>query len=74
MTYLKPCPFCGCDAYVFAEHRRLGHGDNPLVLQVRCVNCTARTESSIMEFTGRQADIERKAWECAVERWNRRVE
>lgn len=74
MIDLKPCPFCGGAPALRMERETAGHGDVMSVAMVSCANCFASTRAADRMFMGRQEEIERKAVECAVERWNRRTE
>ena len=57
---IKPCPFCGGDAYVV----RYSNDKTMLMSEVRCVRCGVRTGQRLC-WDG---------YEPAVEVWNRRCD
>ena len=63
MIDLKPCPFCGGEAKVFAC-------DNGGIC-VKCMECCCQTQAST-DFCISHAKVE-SAFEKIVSEWNRRV-
>lgn len=68
MTDLKPCPFCGGEAYMETPRfYRL-----PNAYRVRCLDCKAQTysfyttEQEAANAWNKRADIPNKCRECAV--------
>ena len=62
---LKPCPFCGGEAKVYMEHKKIG-----LTLWAECRECGAKTVGYCPKN-----DLEsfERCKELAIEAWNRRV-
>lgn len=61
MTYLKPCPFCGCHADITGGVRGSAN-----IFYVHCTNC-----NSIGEKFGSKWEDEAKI--KAIEAWNKRI-
>ena len=61
MNQLKPCPFCGHEAYIISwlDEASLSH-DMVMHYQVTCIECDAETMSSESE-------------EIAISAWNKRA-
>lgn len=72
LTELKPCPFCGGEAYLEDKHRAFIKGQSTRVAYVRCRRCNARTERFELQKYG-GASHSAEAERLAVEAWNRRV-
>ena len=65
-SVLKPCPFCGGKAVLFAENG----------VQVMCVSCGVRTSSKADKVFQKGISQERIATDSVdrvIEEWNRRV-
>lgn len=71
-TNLKPCPFCGGEAYLETNHRAFIKGETTKVAYVRCRKCNARTERFELEKFGCTSHSA-EADKLAMEAWNRRV-
>lgn len=73
MTELKPCPFCGGEAYLERSHRAFIDGKSTKVALVRCKKCNARTERFCLKNFGRTShSVEAEI--LAIEAWNRRYD
>lgn len=65
-SVLKPCPFCGGKAVLFAENG----------VQVICLSCGVKTSSKVDRIYQKGVSQERTATrsvEQVIEEWNRRV-
>ena len=71
-TDLKPCPFCGGEAYLETNHRAFVRGESTKVAFVRCRRCNARTGRFELSEYGRTS-YSGEANRLAKEAWNRRV-
>lgn len=79
MPDLKPCPFCGEQA--FLKRCDTGYRLNPTTIldswQVSCKNnccCTQRFKDEIFHDKGGAIIIKHNGAQEAIEAWNRRVE
>ena len=73
---LKPCPFCGGNATVQAEHKSLPFSEEENFYYVCCTNCGCRpfVVSEICLYYKSDYEIRRKNLiEKVIEKWNRRV-
>lgn len=71
-TDLKPCPFCGGEAYIEDSHRAFIRGESTKVAYVRCRRCNARTSRyELAKYGGMSKSAE--AVRLAIRAWNRRV-
>ena len=64
---LKPCPFCGGEAYIendFSDYS----------FMVRCLVCGAKTRTFMTGLNDIPIDDEIAAQNLAAEAWNRRVQ
>ena len=59
---LKPCPFCGCDAYL----RETFDNWHRILTYVECYDCSARGTAYIAHSRGEMKHI-------AIDAWNRRA-
>ena len=73
MLELKPCPFCGGEAYLEKSHRAFVDAKTTRVSFVRCTVCNARSGRVKLSDYGRTAHSD-KAEQKAVEKWNTRTE
>ena len=68
---LKPCPFCGGEAYLERSSRAFVNAKTTKVAFVRCMKCNARSGRVNLSDYGRtSASFE--AEQKAVSLWNRR--
>lgn len=70
---LKPCPFCGGQAYLERNSRAFMYGKSTRVAYVRCVDCEARSgKYDVADYghTSKSQEAER----AAVDQWNMRCE
>lgn len=70
---LKPCPFCGANAYLERSHRAFIKAQTTRVAFVRCTKCNARSGRFQLEAYGKTSRSH-EAEEAAVEAWNKRAE
>ncbi len=71
MTELKPCPFCGGEAYLETRHRAFVKAQTTRVAYVRCTKCEARSARFELKAYGcssSSAEANRKA----IEAWEMR--
>ena len=72
LTELKPCPFCGGEAFLEEGTRAFIHGKSTRVAYIRCRRCNARSNRyDLAEFGKTSTSAE--ARKLAVEAWNRRI-
>ena len=69
---LKPCPFCGGEAYLERNSRAFIHAKTTKVAFVRCTVCNARSGRVPLSDYGRTSSSY-EAENEAVSLWNRRV-
>ena len=73
MAELKPCPFCGGEAYLERSHRAFIGAKSTKVSFVRCKECNARSgRFKINDYGHTSHSVEAEA--SAIEAWNRRTE
>lgn len=72
LTELKPCPFCGGEAYLEDHHRAFIRGQTTRVAYVRCRKCNARTGRFELGKHGGGSNSA-EAVRLAIEAWNRRI-
>ena len=72
MAELKPCPFCGGEAYLEENHRAFIGGKTSRVAFVRCKKCNARSgRFELVKYGHTQNSVE--ANQAAINAWNRRT-
>ena len=71
-TDLKPCPFCGGEAFIEEGHRAFIRGKSTRVNYIRCRRCNARTNRYEIRKFGKTSHST-EALKLAKEAWNRRV-
>lgn len=69
---LKPCPFCGGEAYLETNSRAFIHGETTKVAYVRCKRCNARSGRYELRDFGKSSHSS-EANELATDAWNRRT-
>lgn len=75
MENLKPCPFCGGEAYI----KRIGYGHNGLgkfveTYEIGCKACSIRfTKESIFKMEKGQPVYHKNGYEDCVKAWNTRM-
>ena len=70
---LKPCPFCGGEAYLERSHRAFINGKTTKVTFIRCLKCNARSaRENIVDYGHSSCSIE--AERKVIDMWNRRYD
>jgi len=70
---LKPCPFCGGEAYLEKSHRAFINGKTTKVTFVRCLKCNARSSRENIADYG-HSSCSTEAELKVISMWNRRYD
>ena len=69
---LRPCPFCGGEAFLERNQRAIIKGEKQRVSLVKCMSCHARSERFLISDFG-HSSVSKEAEQHAVDAWNRRA-